>query len=488
MSSSPASRRLLKGIVWSLLGAAAYDFVRSQLGENQPPGFKGGLRLRWPTAGDEQSVTSGRGLPLVYIYEVPSDIFVPFADFHAGEAASVADRQAVLRKMQEDDMRVNWRECYATEWVIPAAWQRDGFVTSDPRNASAFLIPHMASAAYHECMGAVWGRWASVGNESERTAALQAGYSVCRGQVHAYLSRIVGWVRSNFPFFNPSSGADHAIIAGHDGGLTFFDGPDRSLMFGALQHVTVLQNLNSKLNEYYVPARTVVTMLFAHTLGLPADSAAKSGSLLFFAGGLHGRGRAAIHDAVQDDSDVLFIVGTDSDYKAHLAAAQFCLHLPGYAAVTWSGRIAHLIAAGCVPVIVMDDADMPFEASGVLSELLPSLAASRAAGIWQSFSVRISEAEAATPRALATRLRAISVARRQLMQEALLMLRPLLTYREPEIGWEPTRPQPRAREHSDTLENQTDAALPVLIELVASISRRKLIASMLPQQRDVEGA
>merc|ERR1711871_804212 len=86
--------------------------------------------------------------------------------------------------------------------------------------------------------------------------------------------------------------------------------------------------------------------------------------------------------------------------------ATFCGAFPGDG---WSGGISSAVFAGCVPVIVMDGIEMPFE--NVLN--------------YDSFSVRIAEAEIPN---LPNLLRGISPARVATLQAGLAIVRSRFGY------------------------------------------------------------
>jgi hypothetical protein len=81
----------------------------------------------------------------------------------------------------------------------------------------------------------------------------------------------------------------------------------------------------------------------------------------------------------------------------------------------WSGRIAHIVSAGCVPVIIIDDLDLPLE------RLLE----------WRSFALFVSEADASTPGRLAEIIRAVPEATWRAMRRRLLQVRRMLMYEPP---------------------------------------------------------
>jgi hypothetical protein len=337
--------------------------------------------------------SSPSSLPLVYIYPAADALLLP--------------AYAPGSDFRLNDMRIDWRICYATEWVLPLSWRKMGLVTDDPSQASLFLIPHTSTAQMHECFAA-------------RELGITGGVDVpCNKQAGHKLAAILDHVVEDFPFWNASGGRDHAVILSHDGGLAWINvetgmGVDLLTRF---RNTTFLQNLGSRRSVWYSPSHDIVTMPVAVPTGAvpldDADAVPFPAPLAYFSGGLHGRHRTEIFNAVANDTDITFLTKRDPHYYgANLRSHRFCLHLPGFAAVAWSGRIAHILQAGCVPVVIIDELDLPFQR--VLD--------------WRSFSVRIDEETASVPGELGRILRAIPEAQWRSMRRKLLRLLPLLSY------------------------------------------------------------
>lgn len=118
---------------------------------------------------------------------------------------------------------------------------------------------------------------------------------------------------------------------------------------------------------------------------------------------------------------VLFVEGAAADpaaYAAELAAATFCLCPLGYA--TWSPRLSDAVLSGCVPIVVADRTHLPL----------------RRQLRWEEFSVRLDEAEAVRPGAVADAAAAVSDARLEAMRRRLAepALRRMFDYGDGEGG------------------------------------------------------
>ena len=305
------------------------------------------------------------------------------------------------------DIRIGWRQCYSTEWVLPAAWQRVGLVTNDAHDATIFLIPHASTAWLHSCL-------ATGGNGT-----------TCYSLAATHLSMVLDYVET-FPYFATSGGRDHVLVFGHDGALaSFANPPGRQLNTERLRWTIQLQNQGNRLSaKVFEPYRHIVTMPFATPSDsfVPANDPPFPTTLAYFSGGLHGRHRAEIYAALRNEINVEFLLERDPSYLEKLASkARTCLHLSGWDGAVWSGRLAHILLQGCIPSIVTDNLALPFER--VVN--------------WPSFALFFSENEAARPGFLVQRLTDMSEMHWRKMRQMLMSLRPVLTYSFPDVFWRP---------------------------------------------------
>jgi len=326
--------------------------------------------------------------PLIYIHRLPEELY-------AG---------GVRPDFREEDRRVEWKQCYMAEWLLTDAFPQMGVTTDDPDRAAVFLIPHLVVDYFHTCM------------HNRKPCIVATG---------EYLTRIVHHVQQS-RWWQRRQGWDHAIVMAHDDGLGYWDqawmGTGGGLV-RMLQNATFIVNSGSRETRFYDPSRDVV--IFPHgTIQPPAAlvPASQRRTLAFFGGGQHGRRRSDILDAIQrqptlNGSTIVVSLGkmAPDNYTAALASARFCLHLPGYPPYVWSGRIAHILQAGCVPVIVMDNVDLP------LDRLVD----------WRLFSVRISEADAVVPGHILSVLHAIPADEADRLQRNWMSMRHTFTFHEP---------------------------------------------------------
>lgn len=87
------------------------------------------------------------------------------------------------------------RDMYYMEILLPDMIRKSNFVTSDPDNADFFLVPHMSTCAFHNCLKLDMSR------EHCKTVALQ------------YILRILNEVNGTYPvYFQRNSLRDHLIV------------------------------------------------------------------------------------------------------------------------------------------------------------------------------------------------------------------------------------------------------------------------------------
>jgi hypothetical protein len=128
--------------------------------------------------------------------------------------------------------------------------------------------------------------------------------------------------------------------------------------------------------------------------------------------------RAALFDRYEGDDEIVF-VGDENrlspeTFTASMARSHFCLCILGYA--LWSPRLVEATTAGCIPVIIADGIELPFE--GVLD--------------YRRFAVKVSQSQALLPaddpKSLKSILRGISLAERERMKANLDIVASLFRY------------------------------------------------------------
>ncbi|XP_022972675.1 probable glycosyltransferase At5g03795 [Cucurbita maxima] len=184
----------------------------------------------------------------------------------------------------------------------------------------------------------------------------------------------VNVIRTKYPFWNRTLGADHFMLSCHDWG------PEASRSVPHLYKNSIRVLCNANTSEGFNPSKDISfpeinlqTGFLTGIIGGPSPS--RRPILAFFAGGLHGPIRPIlIQQWENQDSDVQVhkYLPKDVSYIDMMRKSKFCLCPSGYEVA--SPRIVEAIYTGCVPVLISDHYIPPF--SDVIN--------------WKSFSVSVS--------------------------------------------------------------------------------------------------
>ncbi|KAL5205924.1 hypothetical protein ABZP36_034133 [Zizania latifolia] len=213
---------------------------------------------------------------------------------------------------------------------------------ADSRYADVVFVPFFASLSYNRHSRAVPPEKVS------RDKALQ--------------DKLVRYLMSQ-PEWKRSGGADHVIVAHHPNSLLHA----RSVLFPAVfvlsdfgrYHPRVASLEKDVIAPYKHMAKTFVN-----------DSAGFDGrpTLLYFRGAIYrkegGNIRQKLYYMLKDEKDVYFAFGSVQDHGASKASqgmhsSKFCLNIAGD--TPSSNRLFDAIVSHCVPVIISDDIELPYE-------------------------------------------------------------------------------------------------------------------------------
>lgn len=161
-----------------------------------------------------------------------------------------------------------------------------------------------------------------------------------------------------------SGGKDHVIMAHHPNSLLLARRYLRSAMFVLAdfgRYPTRIANINK---DIIAPYKHVVKRLNASN----SPSFEERPVLVYFQGGIHrkdgGKIRRILYDLLKDENDVHFTFGKPSPDGVRaasigMASSKFCLTIAGD--TPSSNRLFDAIVSHCVPVIISDDIELPFE-------------------------------------------------------------------------------------------------------------------------------
>ena len=405
------------------------------------PASRTGVSPAAPEAATHEGAPSGQVRPLIYVYELPPR-------FTTERLQRRHDKMFCTHRTYLQKNRTQYAygiyqgyvlEVLLHEWLLASPHR-----TLDPALADWFYVPVYASCAMVTAIfttpDTTLPRY-----RTALAAELYAG-------AHAH-------VMHTWPYWNASGGTDHIWTFGYDEGACFapmelwpsmiishwgntmskhnrctttYDGDRWDVERDPWTHQP-LQSLTGG-HRCYEPQKDVIMPSFRElTTFLPLDTSRRPPprrALFFFSGdlgsppgainagphvspnysmGIRQRVYRAAAAAKANDVHVVGHFAKDwwhVQYHAAMHNSTFCGAFPGDG---WSGGISSAVFAGCVPVIIMDGIELPFE--NVLH--------------YPSFSVRIAEADVD---ALPAILRAIPPARVAQLQAGLALVRPRFGY------------------------------------------------------------
>lgn len=297
---------------------------------------------------DGEDSTSLNGLK-IYVYDLPSKFN---ADWLKNERCS--------------------KHLFASEVAIHRALLESDFRTVDPFQADFFFVPVYVSCNF---------------------SAIN-GFPVI-GHARGLISSAVDLISSEFPFWNRSRGSDHVFIASHDFGACFHTLEDAAMADGVpeiLKRSIVLQAFGVKYKHPcqevehvvippYIPPDSVRSTLEKWPLDGRRDIFAffrgkmevnpKNVSGRFYSKAV----RTKIWRTYNRDKRFYLRRQRYAGYQSEIVRSVFCLCPLGWA--PWSPRLVESVALGCVPVIVADGIQLPFD------DVVP----------WQKISLTVAENE-----------------------------------------------------------------------------------------------
>ncbi|KAL5203985.1 hypothetical protein ABZP36_008856 [Zizania latifolia] len=213
---------------------------------------------------------------------------------------------------------------------------------ADSRDADVVFVPFFASLSYNRHSRAVPPEKVS------RDKSLQE-------KLVRYLMAQPEWKRSG--------GADHVIVAHHPNSLLHA----RSVLFPAVfvlsdfgrYHPRVASLEKDVIAPYKHMAKTFVN---------DSSEFDDRPTLLYFRGAIYrkegGNIRQELYYMLKDEKDVYFAFGSVQDHGASKASqgmqsSKFCLNIAGD--TPSSNRLFDAIVSHCVPVIISDDIELPYE-------------------------------------------------------------------------------------------------------------------------------
>jgi hypothetical protein len=380
--------------------------------------------------------------PLVYVYEMPPEFTTDLLQRRHDKL--FCTHRTYLRNNKTQYAYGIYQgyvlELLLHEWLLASPHR-----TLDPSIADWFFVPVYATCAM---VTAIF--------ETPQTRPMPKYRTALASRLYV---RALDHIRNAWPYWDASGGVDHIWAFGYDEGGCFAPAALRPSMIISHWGNTMTKHnrctttydadrwdppvdpptglpLSSLIGAHacYDPHKDLVLPSFRElTTFLPPEPAVlrkRRDALFFFSGDLGSPAgardagphvsakyslgiRQAVYRAVAaaNDSDAQVVGHIPKDwwhvqYHAKMHNATFCGAFPGDG---WSGGISSAIFAGCVPVIIMDGIEMPFE--NVLE--------------YSAFSMRIAEVD--VPQ-LVSILRAVPKARIEQLQAGLARVRSRFGY------------------------------------------------------------
>ncbi|GAQ78186.1 hypothetical protein KFL_000090310 [Klebsormidium nitens] len=328
-----------------------------------------------------QSDERGKGPLRVFVYDLPSNFT---REFYQHEDAT--------------------KTPYASEWWFYQDIMRDDSQRSnsaavrvtDADDADVFLVPFMASQAF---------------NCDRKEHFLRHNFQDICGSLyrkdHALQAELKSWLEAQPPW-QRSGGIDHVVLAIHPLALNRIDDFLAPAIHLLVDFVFKHSSKASLEKDVIVPHSHLVEWLPDDQVGMATSERflETADILLYFAGVLDRKGmgklRSSLREVLINEPDVVITgpragagQGDLNDTAIGLTAAtmrrsKFCLDPAGD--TPSSSRLFDAIVNLCIPVIISDDLEIPFEGQLDLSQSC----------------IFVSEADAVQPGLLVSKLRAVS--------------------------------------------------------------------------------
>ncbi|KAL2634141.1 hypothetical protein R1flu_005620 [Riccia fluitans] len=225
---------------------------------------------------------------------------------------------------------------YASEFFFFRNLYESDYITKDPEEAHLFVLPF-----------------------SVFKIRMALGPNAVAPYVKYYMEEVI---RKEFPYWNRTGGADHFYATCHDlGSMVSENAGDLG------QHAIQVVCPSNIWLRTYVPHKDMsYPQIWPHPKAKPGGLAAEKRNILaFWSGSQNSRVRAYVKSIWEEDEEILLGGGKvlrekvrGPDYFENFRSAKFCLHITGYQVHT--ARIGDAVKFGCVPVIISDQYDLPF--------------------------------------------------------------------------------------------------------------------------------
>ncbi|KAK6139777.1 hypothetical protein DH2020_026453 [Rehmannia glutinosa] len=219
---------------------------------------------------------------------------------------------------------------YASESYFKKVLASSHFMTKDPSTADLFFLPFSIARLRHDP---------------------RVGINDIQDFIRDYIFNI----SHVYSYWNRSGGADHFYVACHSIG--------RSAMEKAvgvkLNAIQIVCSSSYYLSSYVAHKDASLPQIWPRQ-GDPPNLANERSKLAFFAGSINSPVREKLLQVWENDSEISVHFGhLPTSYSEELLRSKFCLHVKGFEVNT--ARIGDALYYGCVPVIIANHYDIPFQ-------------------------------------------------------------------------------------------------------------------------------
>ncbi|XP_047976806.1 probable glycosyltransferase At5g03795 isoform X1 [Salvia hispanica] len=219
---------------------------------------------------------------------------------------------------------------YASESYFKKVLMSSHFITEDPSEADLFFLPFSIARLRHDPRVGING-------------------------IQDFIRDYVFNISHEYSYWNRSGGADHFYVACHSIGRAAMEKAE-AVKFNAIQIVCS----SSYYVFSYVAHKDASLPQIWPRQGDPPNLARERSKLAFFAGAINSPVRERLLQVWQNDSEISVHFGRlNTSYSEELLRSKFCLHVKGFEVNT--ARIGDALYYGCVPVIIANHYDLPFQ-------------------------------------------------------------------------------------------------------------------------------
>ncbi|KAM6567703.1 hypothetical protein CsatA_026831 [Cannabis sativa] len=219
---------------------------------------------------------------------------------------------------------------YASESYFKKSLFNSQFITKNPKEADLFFLPFSIARLRHDTRIGVEG-------------------------IQNFIRDYITNVSQKYPYWNRSDGGDHFYVACHSIGKSAME-KTSEVKFNVIQ---VVCSSSYFVAGYIAHKDACLPQIWPRKNNPPNLFSPKRKKLAFFAGGINSPVREKLLQVWRNDTEIFVHYGRlKTPYADELLGSKFCLHVKGFEVNT--ARIADSLYYGCVPVVIANYYDLPF--------------------------------------------------------------------------------------------------------------------------------